>query len=266
MAIFPHGLFMTPPFWKSPATSSEKSLPELKNESCRRLLSHRRVVTDSGFTLLEIIVAIFVFSILITAVFNSFRSISSGAETLQRGDAFYQSAHDALSQMVRDLESVYVTCPPKYKPPEFNSTPDPYRVSGELSSMAGEQFSKLQFTSFEHIAINGDKSKGISQIIYYSHRVATDQFVLRRSDHVWPYEPFKESGNDPILCEKLKSIQFKYYDAAGEIHDHWNSDSNDFDNTTPRAVEIKLKIGDESGSVSLGTIVALPVFRDKITD
>lgn len=231
--------------------------------SCPPARIHRM---NSGFTLLEIIVAILIFSIVITAVFNSFRTISSNAEMLQREDVYYEMAHAALSQMVRDLESVYVTQPTTYKKPDFNSTPDPYRVLGEPSSTGGEPFSKLQFTSLDHIAINGDESSGVAQIVYYGHKTDENQFVLRRSDHIWPYEPFEENVNDPILCEKLKSLQFRYVDADGEVHEDWDSDSKERDYATPRAVEIKLEIGDPSGSISLGTIVTLPVYRDKISD
>ena len=253
-----------PLFWATKLKYSETIIRALNNNPCRRQLPSRAAVIESGFTLFEIIVAILIFSILITAVFSTFRSISSSADTLQREDAYYEAAHAALSRMLKDLESIYVTIPPLYQPPGFNATPDPYRVFSERSSTAGEEFSKLQFTSFEHIAINGDDSKGIAQIVYYAHRGRTDQFVLRRSDHIWPYKSFEESSNDPILCEKLKSIRFKFYDAAGESHDQWDSDTNDVDNATPRAVEIKLEIGDESGSVSLETRVVLPVYRDKI--
>jgi general secretion pathway protein J len=263
MTIFLNSPFMAP-FWATKLKHSKTHLRVLENAPYRDRLPRRSAVIESGFTLLEIIVAILVFSILITAVFTAFRSISSSADMLQREDAYYQAAHAALSRMLRDLESIYVTAPPLYQPPGFNATPDPYRVSGERASMAGEEFSKLQFTSFEHIAINGDESKGIAQIVYYPHRVGTDQVVLRRSDHTWPYKLFEESSNDPILCEKLKAIQFKFYDAAGESHDQWDSDSNDVEDATPRAIDIKLEIGDESGSISLGTRVTLPVYRDKI--
>lgn len=263
MVIFLNGLF-TAPFLAARLKHSETRLRVLKHNPCRRQFPRRLTVIESGFTLLEIIVAILIFSILITAVFTTFRSISSSADMLQRKDAYYQAAHAALSRMLKDFESIYVTTPPLYQPPGFNATPDPYRVAGERASMAGEEFSKLQFTSFEHIAINGDDSKGIAQIIYYAHRVGTDQFVLKRSDHIWPYKSFEESSNDPILCEKLKSIQFKFFDAAGESHDQWDSDSNDVEDATPRAIEIKLEIGDESGFISLETRVTLPVYRDKI--
>jgi general secretion pathway protein J len=252
--------------WKRAVDSSERRLEALKNGPCSRPFYLKGVELDSGFTLFEILMAIFIFSILITAVFNSFHSISSSAEALQRQDAYYEMGHAAVSQMIKDLESVYVTRLSTYKTPGLERTPDPYRVFGERSSLAGEQFSKLQFSSFEHIAINGDDSKGIAQIVYYGHKVGANQFVLRRWDYLRPPESFKESGDDPVLCEKLKSLRFRYYDAAGEIHDQWDSDTADFDNATPRAVEIKLEIGDESGSVSLGTLVALPTYRDKIAN
>ena len=45
-----------------------------------------------GFTLLEILVAIFVFAIIMTALFSSFNAVSTTTEAVDRGISSYETA------------------------------------------------------------------------------------------------------------------------------------------------------------------------------
>jgi len=74
-------------------------------------------------------------------------------------------------------------------------------------------------------------------------------------------ETMKKSGKDPVLCEGLKSLVFSYVDGDGATHESWDSESEAFDYTTPRAVGIKLELGDDAASFLFQTTVILPVYR-----
>ncbi len=111
--------------------------------------------------------------------------------------------------------------------------------------------------------MNGDNAEGIAQIAYYIRKKNSGGYQLKRSDQLWPYKPIEENTNDPVLCENVKAFQIKFFDKSGQTFDHWDSDSSEFENTTPKSIEIKLEIGDEAVSVFLNTIVALPVYREK---
>lgn len=248
--------------YPTPHAASGRGMEQDLSPKTRRSIVNRGV---KGFTLLEIVVAILIFSMLITALFASFRDITSSAETLNRENAFYLAAHIALSRITRDLQSIYVSRSESYKLPGLNTLPDPYRMFSESSAMVGEKFSTLHFASFEHVAINGDVSQGISQIVYYCQKSRENGFILRRSDHAWPYEPFKENNDDPILCENIKSLRFKFQDGEGQTRDEWDSDAAAYHHSTPRAVEIQLEIGDDAGGVSVITVIRLPLYRENVS-
>jgi general secretion pathway protein J len=220
-----------------------------------------------GFTLIEVLAAIMVFAILIGAVFGAFLSIHHSAEALQYDDAYYASARTALARMTEDLRSLYVTRPPLYSPPGIDTPPDPYRVvAGAPSGTGAEAFPTLRFTSLSHVAINGQQAGGVAEITYYAHAEGeTDRITLRRADHLFPYPDSPgESGNDPVLCENLMGLSFKFYTSDGNIEDTWDSESNDHGHATPRAVTITLKVGDDTHSVTLQTTVLLPVYREEL--
>lgn len=224
---------------------------------------NNRDTGNPGFTLIEILVAILIFAILITVVFTSFRAIHNSAQALQHDDAYYEMGQAALSRMIRDLQALVVAPALMYKVPGFNEPPDPYRVLGERTSLGGEDFPKLRFTSLEHLSFGGEEVNGISEITYYVQQIDADTVVLKRSDRIWPFEPFEERDRDPVLCENIRSMSLAYWDAEGDTNDVWDSDSDEHDYATPRAVEITLTLGDESDAVSLSTVVTLPVYREE---
>jgi general secretion pathway protein J len=62
----------------------------------------------------------------------------------------------------------------------------------------------------------------------------------------------------------VKTLTFKFFDHEGAEHDQWDSESDDVDYATPRAVAIQLEIGTPSATFEYETRVNLPAFRDKV--
>jgi general secretion pathway protein J len=165
--------------------------------------------------------------------------------------------------MTTDLQAVHVSFPPAYTPPGPDASPDPYRFSGETDAAGNTVFPRLRFASLAHIIFEKSPQEGIAEIVYYAQPGDNGTFILRRSDTLYPYKPFREKGTDPVLCENLKSLKFTYYDAEGADVDHWDSDSDDFKYATPRAVGIQLELGNGSFSQQFATLVTLPAYRLK---
>jgi general secretion pathway protein J len=214
-----------------------------------------------GFTLLEIMVAMFVFALLITTVFGSFRMVFSSTDAVGGDLAIYSSARTCLDRMAVDLLALKIMDYPRYKKPEFNDSEDPFRLLGETSEVDGIDFGRLTFTSLAHLPINGDQRQGVARIVYYAHQGPGETFVLRRADHLFPFPDFEESDNDPILCENLQALEFGYLDAEGESTDRWDSESADNEYTTPRGIEIRLTVGQPSRTKLFSTRIPLYVQR-----
>jgi len=215
----------------------------------------------NGFTLLEILIAIFIFSVVVTTIFGSFNFIFSTTGAFDSGIDVYESARNCLNRMTIDLQAAYVSQPPAFTPPGFDAAPEPYRFSGETDTVGAASFSRLRFSSQAHISFEKSRQEGIAEIVYYVQPGENGTFTLRRSDALYPYPPFREKGTDPVLCENLKSLKFTYYDVEGNDHDDWDSDSDDFKYATPRAVGIQLELGIGSFSQQFATLVALPAYR-----
>jgi len=218
---------------------------------------------DHGFTLLEIMVAIFIFAIIVTTIFTSYSTLLSANKSSDQGTAPYEMAKNCLNRMTVDLESIHVTLPPGYSPPVLGEPPELYRIVGEIFDIQGTAFPRLRFTSLAHLSFGGKTEKGIAEIVYYVQASGDGNYVLKRADNLYPYEIFEEKTGDPVLCTDVKSLTFKYYDQDGTAFDLWDSDDEDFGYSTPKAIGINLELAEGSNSLWFKTMVTLPVYRKK---
>ena len=223
-----------------------------------------------GFTLLEILIAIFIFSVVITTIFGTFNAVISRTEAIKNGTGDYEMARTCLNRMVSDLTAIYVDQKPLYKPPDIDDEPDPYGFVGKEDSTGGKSFSFLRFASNEHLSMTGKAEKGIAEIVYYVKEINNPdtgtEYVLKRSDTLYPEkdaDEFEPKDSDPVLCEKVEELTFVYFDAEGNTHEQWDSDSDGVKYATPSAVEIRLKITNGDDSYQFTTQTRLPVYREK---
>ena len=224
----------------------------------------QRPATSTGSTLVEILLSFLILGIVMTTILASFNAVFSTTDTLNNSSRYYDMAKNCLSRMTLDLEALYVRQPPLYKKPEFDDPPDPYRIVGSTTDAGGTSFAAIRFTSSAHIPFGKNKGDGIAEIVYYVQAKNDGQMVLKRADHLYPFPEFEEKGGDPVLCNNLKSLVFKYFDAEGSEVDEWDSDSDEYGYATPAAVSILLEIGSETTSYDFETTVRLAVHRQKI--
>lgn len=229
-------------------------------------MTNIKIQNSFGFTLIEILISIFIFAIVITTVFGSYSFVLSSSETVDKAISSYEMGRNCLNRMIVDLESIYVCLPPAYSPPDFDDFPDTYRIAGNISDIDGTNFSRLRFTSLAHVPIKYEPQGKISEIVYYVQAGNENDFVLKRANNMCSNKPFEEKKSDPVLCENVKSLTFIYYDQEGTEYENWDSDLEQFGHETPVAISIKLKIGNDSDFQLFETMVAIPVYREKTSE
>jgi general secretion pathway protein J len=212
---------------------------------------------------MEILLAFLVLGIVITTILASFNAVFSTTDTLENSATYYEMAKNCLNRMTLDLGAIYITQAPIYKSPDMDDPPDPFRIEGVNNDIGGTNFAALRFTSSAHLPLERSIRGGIAEIVYYVMAKNDGQLVLKRADKLYPYPPFEERSGDAILCNDIKSLVIKYYDAEGEEFEEWDSDSDEYDYATPTAIGIQLEIGNESTSYRYETTVRLAVHREK---
>jgi general secretion pathway protein J len=235
-----------------------------KPAACSQKPEARGQKPDSGFTLMEVLVAIAILAVVVTTILASFNSVFSTTEVLDESADIYEMAKNCMKRLTSDLESIHITQRPLYKPPEFDQPPDPYRIVTTTSDTDGTGIAQLRFASRAHINLEKSPRKGIAEIIYYVQAGNDGDLVLKRADNLYPYPAFEERGSDPVLCKYVKSLAFKFYNQDGIESDIWDSDSDEFGYATPKAVGIKLELANKAASHTFETMVSLPAWRKKV--
>lgn len=219
--------------------------------------------TASGFTLMEILVAVLILGVVVTTVLASFNMVFSTSETLEESAAVFDMGRTAMNRISYDLENIFILERPLYQVPKLEDPPDIYRFQGSVDALGGTSFAKLRFTSRAHVPLGSSLRDGIAEIVYYVQSDADGGLRLKRADNLYPYPRFEERSIDPVLCENVKVLAIDYIDAEGTVFDNWDSESAKFGNATPVMVAVRLEIADGNESYVFQTAVALPSGRRK---
>lgn len=226
-----------------------------------------------GFTLIEVLIAIFLFAIVMTTIFGAYVQIFFTVQTTENDALTYEMGKNAMDRMLMDLNSIVITKPPIFKKPDTRPEDDeldPYRFEGESDG----EFATLRFVSHAHIVIDGfsPKGGGVAQIKYYVTEDEQNEeiMVLRRCDDI-DLDEGCDRLDDPILCENVVgfNLSFVYYEKEENIESftEWNSDDKDMKFATPRAIEITLKLSDPDKPTEhplvFQTGVTFPLYRLK---
>jgi general secretion pathway protein J len=224
------------------------------------------VADARGFTLLEILVAIFIFGVILSTIYTSYTRTFRNVEETQSRAEIDHMARIALERIVEDLESVYASERTGNSGSEAD-VEDPSRFVGEDAEVDGRSADTLRFLSRAHVVLEeGGETTGAAKIIYEVRQSEEEQgFLLYRSDTPELEErPTGEAGG-VLLCEGLYSLNFIYYDDNGDAHESWDSTMESTKNTLPSRISIQLEFVnrlDPEGPLRFQAGVVLPVVRN----
>lgn len=215
----------------------------------------------AGFTLLEILIAIFIFAIILSTVYTSYTGTFRIVNETEYQMDIYGMARVALERMIEDLESLYV--PPDLRSSEEEAPQVPGYTGGEEGEPAlftgtdneieGRSADSIRFTSMAHLTFSGEEQT--SQTTLISYTVGQDEqeeeeeeggLVLYRSEDAAGKMPSDEESDRLLLCDRLESVNFTYHDARGERYDQWDPLTKEPGEDTPRMVGILLEFTNRS--------------------
>lgn len=192
---------------------------------------------------MEILVSVLIFSIIALILFSSFKAFIISSESIKEDVTHSEKIKNVFKRINRDLESLVVLQPPRYKKPEFNSEPDPYRLIGEEVSVGQNMVSSMIFTSLAHAMLGTDNRAGVARIAYYLKENENNTYDLYRADSLPPFPEEVTSCSDPILCNDISGFEVVYTDFKGDEHRYWDSDAQEFKHTFPASIHLKIVFG-----------------------
>ena len=216
---------------------------------------------DQGFTLVEVLVAMAVFSIILLTIFSAFRTFSTSVDQMNNQRRTTDASHPGLHAMLSDLDQLFLVPYPRYKRPQDQDDADPFRLEGSETPIDGRPFSQLSFTCVNPAPIGAVPANGVSRITYYVRRHGK-RLDLHRADRGWPFDGLLSPCTDPVLIRGISSFSLTYAGGDRPEMATWNSDDTSFDYAFPTRIDIAVGLEGDSGKRMLRTAVVLPVRRE----
>lgn len=185
-----------------------------------------------GFTLVEVLIAVFILSIVLTTVYVSYSQTLRTARQMEEESALYGMARVAMDRLIKDLTSL--------QPSEGS-----FYFSAEKKKLGAREFSHLSLWATGHLAFSETETAGRpAMITYYAAEQKDPQgFSLFRTD-VFGAKPRADDKSAPgfVICKNVDTFRLTFYDEAGVETDFWNASgtAGDSKRSLPAAVKIEL--------------------------
>ncbi len=210
--------------------------------------------TDKGFTLIEVLLAIFIGSIVLTVLYASFFQINRAKDRIEEELELYHEARIIMSKITKDLATAF---PRGLVNSQSTSITTPFFYGVE----EGEN-SKLSFTSLSRTPTQDARESDQTEISYFLAPIEdSDLFALVRRDNP-TFEP-DTGGTQYAISERISGFSLTYLPKIPEngeaqgYSSEWNSNET---LTLPAAVNVNIVLKSPRGEdIQFSTLVMIPI-------
>lgn len=226
-----------------------------------RIFQIRMYSKDDGFTLMELLIAVAIFAVAATTLFSSLSAFIRTSGAVNDNIAVSETVQAVFRRVGLDFEAVVVSQYPAYKKPEFDASPDPYRLIGEKRLVVGQQVPYLSFVSLARTDFGPGRIPGARRVAYYIKENQSGLMDLYRSDTLVSASEDNEPCRDPMLCRDISKFEIAYIDSDGEENFFWDSDSERFDYSFPAKVRFFMTLHTGESAETITRTIALGTGR-----
>ena len=172
---------------------------------------------SAGFTLVELLLAIFIFAIVISIVYGTYITMLTTVDATEQQAEINNKARTALNRIAADLGAVYLG--------------EGGVLHGQTQKILENQTDTLEFTSTAHLVFSRKEQPAGFAMIRYSVEEDPESKLLQLYRTDIPFIPGYSSQpgveqKGYVLCDGLRTVRFTYYDQAGNEVDNWQFERN----------------------------------------
>ena len=210
--------------------------------------------TGKGFTLIEVLLAIFIGSIVLTVLYASFFQINRAKDRIEEELELYHEARIIMSKITKDLATAF--------PRGLINSQSTNITTPFFYGVEDGQNSKLSFTSLSRTPAQDARESDQSEISYFLEPIEdSDLFALVRRDNP-TFEP-ETGGTQYAISERIAGFNLTYLPKIPETGEaqgystEWNSTET---LSLPAAVNVNLVLKNPRGDdVQFNTLVMIPI-------
>lgn len=215
---------------------------------------------NRGMTLLEVLLAMLMLAVVVSMVSLALTGSFAVVEATRFKGELYYRAQVAFLRISEDISSTVLV--------------DGIEFVGSKEELGSGRADSVLFTSTAHVVFDKQKDHTGLAIINYSVQEDPEneqELVLLRSDRLLtPSDTEDDAGERDeerfLLCDRLRSVSFSYFDETGEELDSWSSEpdgiSSDEERKLPVSVRCILEFWvdhEDEATVEFSTRILLPV-------
>ena len=214
-----------------------------------------REVKNGGFTIIEILIAVALGAVILASVYGAYHMVMKTTMNYSRVSDIYQTARIVLDTVAKEISGAYQ--------PIFSE-------KGEMFLGVDEWYAGLENDTLSMVTttcLRGEEDEigyDSFEVSYYLGKGRKDGLLYMKSA---PYfnleEPFQE-GEEIILAENVRSLDFKYYNGMDWV-EMWGGEEMAAEEEAipalPYAVRITISLGleGEKALTRFSTVASLPM-------
>ncbi len=219
----------------------------------------KRQKMGAGFTLLELMIAIFIFVIVLAAVYGAYVMTTKAIDTAETQADINTKARIAMHRITTDLKGFYIG--------------EGGVLEGKRGQESENRADSLNFTSTAHLTFSDKELPAGLALIRYSTSLDPESGDLQLFRLDVPYRPgylekdYSGQKGD-LLCDGLRWVQFSYFDRTGNEMDRWQTDETvdkpgEDNKRIPALIEVVLHFaGKDRNDLIFKTAVAIPPLKE----
>jgi general secretion pathway protein J len=214
--------------------------------------SSLRTPNASGFTLLEVLIAVAIMSLIVTVIYTSFSTTSRNVQQAEEMRDTADLARTLLAKLSDDIANAYVNT--RMNSPVVLTIF--YGKKGE-ADLKDEKIRRddLSMTTLTNVRTPGTKETDLWEVGYFfKEKTNGIGFALMRREkrELSKDSPALEGGLEPYeVTDRVESLKFRYFDVGAQKWvDEWDSRTRGTSSPLPKAVEITLALDDGSSYIT----------------
>ncbi len=207
-------------------------------------------ISDEGFTLLEVLLAIVIGVIILTVLYASFFQVLKAKDSVEDTLELYHETSIVFSKITEDLQAAYP------RGMVYSDTTSAASLPYFIGKKEGDH-ATLSFTSLSREPNTNSKDSDQAEISYYLEPIPNSAlfFLMRREN---PSIGTDSGSTQYPISERVVEFKVAYVSGSGElIVDEWDSTQT---GSLPKAVEIELTMRPPGGEdLKFRSLVIIPV-------
>lgn len=195
--------------------------------------------SEQGFTLLEMLVAVVIISVILGVIYGSFAGTSRTYALLEANEDVYQTAQTFLAMISRELRSAY-----------FTNASQGFMGIGTEGGLEGEETDSIYFVTRSHRRSRANAKEGfLAEIGYFfDTETLTDEKQLFKSIDATVDGDIQDGGTLYPLTDRVDSLKFSYYDKKSDTWlEEWDGQKM---GRLPDRIQVELAVLDDGDHVT----------------